>query len=43
MKAGVGEEGNLVLDSEWDREPVKSLQDGGVTAAVLIRILTALC
>ena len=29
MKALVGEEGDLVLGSEWDREPVKSFQDGG--------------
>ena len=29
VKALVGEEGDLILDSEWDREPVKSFQDGG--------------
>ena len=29
MKALVGEEGDLILDSEWDREPGKNFQDGG--------------
>lgn len=26
----VGEEGNLIFNSEWDREPVKRFQDGFV-------------
>ena len=29
MKALVDEEGDLILNSEWDREPVKRFQDGG--------------
>ena len=29
MNALVGEEGDLVLNSEWDREPVKRFQNGG--------------
>ena len=29
VNALVGEEGDLVLNSKWDREPVKRFQDGG--------------
>ena len=29
VKAMVGAKGDLKLDSEWDREPVRSFQDGG--------------
>ena len=29
MNALVGEEGDLVLNSEWNREPVERFEDGG--------------
>lgn len=29
MNAVVGEEGDLVINSKWDREPVERFEDGG--------------